>query len=303
MTEDPFKPRGSFTPDPGVVTREIRRFLEEDVGSGDVTTMRVVPPGAMASAAVVARESCVVAGLDLARAVFRELDRDVVFDSRVGDGTNVPAGATLAEVRGAAAPILTGERLALNLLQRLSGIATLTRRYVDAVAGTGVSVSDTRKTTPGLRLFEKYAVRAGGGRNHRVGLFDAVLIKDNHVAVAGGVSPALRAARSGETEVPVQIEVDSLAQLAEALDLGAHAVLLDNMTPADVAAAVRMTRAHPGGSSCWIEVSGGVTLRNIRALAEAGPDTISVGALTHSPPSVDLALDFEPPEERADGQA
>jgi nicotinate-nucleotide pyrophosphorylase (carboxylating) len=195
---------------------------------------------------------------------------------------------------GAAAPILSGERLALNLLQRLSGVATMTRRYADALAGTRASVSDTRKTTPGLRLFEKYAVRVGGGRNHRFGLYDAVLIKDNHVAAAGGVTAALQAVavhRAGD--VVVQVEVDSLEQLREALDAGARAVLLDNMTPAETAVAVGAVRGRPNGDTIWVEASGGITLANIRAYAEAGVDTISVGALTHSAPSVDIALDFD----------
>jgi len=199
---------------------------------------------------------------------------------------------------GPAAPILSGERLALNLLQRLSGIATVTRRYVEAVAGTGASVSDTRKTTPGLRLLEKYAVRMGGGRNHRVGLYDAVLIKDNHVAAAGGVGAALRAVadrRAGD--VVVQIEVDSLEQLAEALDADARAVLLDNFSPAMTAQAVAMIRGRSGGRSIWVESSGGITLQNIREYAAAGVDTVSVGALTHSAPAVDIALDFDVPPE------
>ena len=179
----------------------------------------------------------------------------------------------------------------------------MTRRYVDAIAGTGATVSDTRKTTPGLRLLEKYAVRAGGGRNHRIGLFDAALIKDNHLVAAGGVGPALGGARAGSAAgVPVQLEVDSLEQLAAALRLGVRAVLLDNMTPAVVADGRRAWSARrPAGASCWIEASGGITLANIRAYAEAGVDTISVGALTHSAPSIDLALDFESVGEPASG--
>jgi nicotinate-nucleotide pyrophosphorylase (carboxylating) len=195
---------------------------------------------------------------------------------------------------GPAAPMLSGERLALNLLQRLSGIATLTRRYVDEAAGTPASVSDTRKTTPGLRAFEKYAVRAGGGRNHRAGLYDAVLVKDNHVAAAGGVAAALRSVLSHPIgDLVVEVEVDSLSELAEALDGGARAVLLDNMSPAQTAEAVALVRGRPGGDAVWIESSGGITLQNIRAYAEAGVNTISVGALTHSAPSVDIALDFD----------
>lgn len=296
MTVDPFRSPAADRLDPEVVRTEIRRFLREDVGSGDVTTSRVISPSAVARGAIVAREACVVAGLEIARAVFLELDGTLVVEPHVGDGIEVQPGAVLATVRGRAAPILTGERLALNLLQRLSGIASMTRRYVAAVAGTGCSVSDTRKTTPGLRLFEKYAVRVGGGRNHRRGLFDAILIKDNHLEVAGGIRRALASARGdGGSRTPIQVEIDSLAQLSEALAAGVEAVLLDNMTPEQVADAVRLIRSHPNGGGCWIEASGGVTLANIRAYAEAGVDTVSVGALTHSSPAVDIALDLDTP--------
>jgi nicotinate-nucleotide pyrophosphorylase (carboxylating) len=279
---------------PEFVTAEIRRFLAEDVGDGDATTARVAPADAVAGAWIVARGPCVVAGLPFALAVFEELDARVRFRADLSDGASVPAGARLARLDGPAAPILTGERLALNLLQRLSGVATLTRRFADALAGTGASVSDTRKTTPGLRLFEKYAVRMGGGRNHRIGLYDAILVKDNHVAVAGGIGPALRAAKAAALHrLPVQLEVDSLEQLDEALAVGLDAVLLDNMSPDWVAAAVARIRQHPGGAACWIEASGGITLENVRAYGLAGADTVSVGALTHSAPAVDIALDFD----------
>jgi nicotinate-nucleotide pyrophosphorylase (carboxylating) len=280
--------------DPAFVRDEVRRFLREDIGSGDITTAWTVPADRAASAWIVARESCVVAGLPIARAVFAELDPGVGADAPVCDGTRVDAGTRVMRLAGRAAPILSGERVALNILQRLSGVATITRRYVEAVAGTGASVSDTRKTTPGLRLFEKYAVRVGGGRNHRVGLYDAVLIKDNHVTAAGGITAALGAVAGQRTgEVRVQVEVDSLSQLADALDAGVRAVLLDNLSPALTATAVTMVRARPDGSSIWLESSGGITLANIRAYAETGVDTISVGALTHSAPSVDIALDFD----------
>ncbi len=285
----------SFDLDPVFVREQVRRFLREDIGEGDITTLWTVPEGTRSCGAVVAREGCVVAGLPIAAAVFAELDERVEVEGLVEDGRAVAAGTRLMRLAGPAAPILSGERLALNLLQRLSGIATITRRYVDAVAGTGASVSDTRKTTPGLRAFEKYAVRAGGGRNHRSGLYDAVLIKDNHVAAAGGVAAALHSVLSHPTDgLVVEVEVDSLAELATALEGGARAVLLDNMSPAQTATAVALVRARPGGASIWIESSGGITLRNIRAYAEAGVDTISVGALTHSAPAVDIALDFEP---------
>jgi nicotinate-nucleotide pyrophosphorylase (carboxylating) len=295
MTIDPYQRSGAASPlDPDFVRQEIRRFLAEDVGSGDETTARVVPGGCTAAGWIVARQACCVAGLPLAGAVFAELDDRVTFSAAEEDGSRVAAGSRLARVEGPAAPILSGERLALNLLQRLSGVATVTRRYADAVAGTGASVSDTRKTTPGLRAFEKYAVRMGGGRNHRFGLYDAVLIKDNHIVAAGGVVAALRAAKGPAGDArPVQLEVDSLEQLDEALSVGLDAVLLDNMPPERVAAAVARIRRHPDGASCWIEASGGITLANVRAYGLAGADTVSVGALTHSAPAVDIALDFE----------
>lgn len=279
---------------PEFVRAEIRRFLQEDVGPGDPTTAAVIPPLARATGWIVARQRCVVAGLTLAAAVFAELDAGIACDSLVFDGHSVEAGTRLARLDGPAAPILTGERLALNLLQRLSAVATLTRRYVDAVAGTGVSVSDTRKTTPGLRLFEKHAVRLGGGRNHRLGLHDGILIKDNHLAAGGGVTAAVRAARAFGAGLPIQIEVDSFEQLDEALSVGVDAVLLDNMTPERTAAAVARIRSHPRGGACWIESSGGITLDTVRAYAEAGVNTISIGAITHSARAVDIALDFEP---------
>lgn len=284
--------------DPEIVRQEVRRFLEEDVGTGDLTTERVVPTDAWTRGWIVAREPCVIAGMDLARAVFHELDEGLRFTTIIADGTRVAAGTGVSHLQGRAAPILTGERLALNLLQRLSGIATLTRQYVDAVAGTKARILDTRKTTPGLRRFEKYAVRTGGGQNHRAGLYDAILIKDNHVAIAGGVVAALqRATRETMSSVLVQIEVDSLDQLRQVLDSGAEAVLLDNMPPDTAAEAVKLIRNHPGGSACWIEASGGITLENVRAYAEAGVDVISVGALTHSARAVDIALDMELPND------
>jgi nicotinate-nucleotide pyrophosphorylase (carboxylating) len=296
MAQDPFIFRRPAWLDAAHVEREVRRFLAEDVGRGDVTSRRVVPLTARAKADLVARQACVVAGLPLAKAVFLAIDPEIAVADRAADGDRVEAGAVLAQVEGPAGPILTGERVALNLVQRLSGIATLTRAYVDAIAGTGASVSDTRKTTPGLRAFEKYAVHVGGGRNHRMGLYDAVLIKDNHRAIAGGAAAAVAAARAANGDaMPIQIEVDALADLPRVFDLGVEAVLLDNMTPTEVAEAVRLARAHPRGHDCWIEASGGVTLETIRAYAAAGVDTISVGALTHSAPAVDIALDIAPP--------
>jgi nicotinate-nucleotide pyrophosphorylase (carboxylating) len=296
MAQDPFNLRRHAWLDAVFVEREIRRFLAEDVGRGDVTSERVVPKTARAGAVMVARETCVVAGLPLAKAVFMAVDPEIAFAEQASDGDHVSAGTVLARVEGPAGPILTGERVALNLVQRLSGIATLTRAYADAIAGTGACVSDTRKTTPGLRVFEKYAVHVGGGRNHRMGLYDAILIKDNHRAIAGGAAAAVEAARRANGEaMPVQVEVDTLADLPCLFDAGVEAVLLDNMTPAQAAEAVRLARAHPRGRDCWIEASGGITLESIRAYAEAGVDTVSVGALTHSAPAVDIALDIAVP--------
>jgi nicotinate-nucleotide pyrophosphorylase (carboxylating) len=292
MSREWFRAGANVQLDEGFVRREIRRFLEEDVGPGDLTTRAVIPPETHAIGWIVAREPCVVAGLRMAHLVFLELDPETTFVPQVRDGDPVAARARLARVEGRATVLLTGERLALNLLQRLSGVATVTRRYVEAVAGTGASISDTRKTTPGLRLLEKQAVALGGGRNHRIGLYDGVLIKDNHLAAAGGVTAAVRAARAASRGLPIQVEVDSFAQLNEALDAGADAVLLDNMTPDRTAAAVARVRAHPGGGDCWIESSGGITMENVRAYAAVGVDTISIGALTHSAPAVDIGLDF-----------
>jgi nicotinate-nucleotide pyrophosphorylase (carboxylating) len=298
MARDPFNLRRQPWLDAAHVDREIRRFLAEDVGRGDVTSERVVPKAARASAEIVARQACVAAGLPLAKAVFLAIDPEIAVAFRASDGDRVAAGGVLAHIEGPAGPILTGERVALNLVQRRSGIATLTRAYVDAIAGTAACVSDTRKTTPGLRVFEKYAVHVGGGRNHRMGLYDAILIKDNHRAIAGGAAAAVAAARRANGDaMPIQVEVDALADLPRVFDLGVEAVLLDNMTPPEVAEAVKLARAHPRGHDCWIEASGGITLETIRAYAEAGVDTISDGALTHSAPAVDIALDIAAPRD------
>ena len=289
---DPLGDAGAIALDTTLIQREVRRFLDEDIGAGDLTTRSTVSADARIRGTLVAREPCVVAGLAVAAAVFAELDPQLRMAPGVSDGARLPAAGVIATIAGRAAPILTGERVALNLLQRLSGIATMTRRYVDEIAGTGASISDTRKTSPGMRAFEKYAVRAGGGRNHRAGLSDAILIKDNHIAAAGGVAMALGAVRAAGVRLPVQIEVDDLEQLASALAGGVDAVLLDNMPPDIVAAAVRSIRGHANGAHCWIEASGGITLANVRRYAEAGVDTISIGALTHSAPAVDIALDL-----------
>ena len=268
----------------------IELALAEDVGSGDVTTEATVPAEARGVADVVVREPGVVCGLDAALEVFRRLDPAAEMEVRLPDGSAVEhVPATVAGVRGSYRALLTGERTALNLLQRLSGIATATREYVDAVDGTGAAILDTRKTAPGLRALDKHAVRCGGGRNHRAGLDDAVLIKDNHVAVAGGVARAVRAMRAYRPDLPVEVEVDTLDQLDEALDERAEMILLDNMTTAHLREAVGRTPGRAG-----LEASGGITLATARAIAETGVDALSVGALTHSVRALDVALEVSP---------
>lgn len=276
-------------PEP-LITAAVANALAEDLGlAGDITTDAVIAPEAMASGVFAARKPGVVAGLDVAATAFRQLDPAAHLQVFVPDGELVEAGTLIARVSGNARALLTAERVALNFLGRMSGIATLTRRYVDAVAGTRAHIIDTRKTTPGLRAFEKYAVRAGGGMNHRIGLFDAVLIKDNHIAVAGGIGAAIAAARARVGHmVKIEVEVDTLDQLAEALVHRIDAVLLDNMTPDQLAEAVRLVAGR-----AITEASGGVNLDTVRAIAEAGVDLISVGALTHSAAVLDIGLDVE----------
>jgi nicotinate-nucleotide pyrophosphorylase (carboxylating) len=270
----------------------VRRALAEDVGWGDVTTRAMIDPAVQARGVIAYREAGVVAGLPVAAAVYAVLDPAVRWRSLVADGATVVAGATVAEISGPAASLLTGERLALNYLQRLSGVATLTARYAQALAGTGARLVDTRKTTPGLRSLEKYAVRCGGGSNHRHGLSDGVLVKDNHIAILGRQGVGLREAVARvRAAVPhslrVEVEVDRLDQIEDVLAGGADIILLDNMPPAALAEAVRLVAGR-----AITEASGGVTLENIRACAEAGVDLISVGALTHSARALDIGLDF-----------
>ena len=275
-----------------VVEKAVAESLAEDLGlGGDITTEATIPAGTHASAIIAARKAGTIAGVQLAKAAFKTLDPFVAFEAVVGDGGKVEAGAVIARVSGDARALLTAERTALNFLGHMSGIATLTARYVEAVAGTNARVIDTRKTTPGLRALEKFAVRCGGGVNHRFGLFDAVLIKDNHIEAAGGIGPALeRARRHSGHMVKVEIEVTSLDELDDALKLAPDAVLLDNMPPDLLRAAV----AEVAGRVIT-EASGGVTLETVRAIAETGVDLISVGALTHSAPVLDIGLDFNAP--------
>lgn len=273
-----------------LVEDAVRMALAEDLGlQGDITTNATVAANSIATAVIAARAGGVVAGVDVAAAAYKMLDSDVVVEILAADGTVIGAGRTIAQVRGQARALLTAERVALNFMGRMSGIASLTRRYVDAVANTSAKIVDTRKTTPGLRAFEKYAVRCGGGQNHRSGLFDAVLIKDNHIVAAGGLTMAIERARSAAGHmVKIEVEVDTLDQLDQVLRHKVDAVLLDNMTLAQLREAVRLVAGR-----CITEASGGVTLETVRAIAETGVDMISVGALTHSAPVLDLGLDFE----------
>ncbi len=264
-----------------LTSTDAQRWIAEDVGTGDATTDSIIDEDAVCEARIVVKEPGVVCGLRAAAEVFELLGAQLEPVAR--DGDRVEPGP-IARVDGPARAVLTGERLALNLIGRLSGIATLTRRYVDAVDGTGATILDTRKTTPGLRDPEKEAVRCGGGTNHRRGLDDGVLIKDNHLRIAPSIAAAVRRARS--TGLPVEVEADTLAQVAEAVDAGADRVLLDNMTPDELSAAVALVAGR-----AETEASGGVTLDTVRAIAETGVDFVSVGALTHSARSLDVSLE------------
>ncbi|ODA67287.1 Nicotinate-nucleotide pyrophosphorylase [carboxylating] [Methyloligella halotolerans] len=281
---------------PPLVAQLVKLALSEDLGqAGDVTTDAIVPESALGNARIVARENGVIAGLELAEAAFKAFDPELHFNPIVEDGEAVAAGDGVADIHGKARAILTGERVALNFLGRLSGIASLTAQFVERVEGTGATIIDTRKTTPGLRALEKFAVLAGGGRNHRFGLFDAVLVKDNHIAEAGGIEPALAAIERhlGEKagrKLRIEVEVDRLDQLEEALTQPIDAVLLDNMDPETLKEAVRMVRER--APKVQTEASGGVTLETVRGIAETGVDFISVGALTHSPRNLDLSLEW-----------
>lgn len=266
-----------------------RAALEEDRAHDDVTTLSVVPADRRASAVLVARSPGVIAGMPLVETLFKELDSTVTCRELAPDGTRVSADCEVLEIEGSARAMLSGERVALNFVQRLSGIATLTARFVDAVRGTNARILDTRKMTPGLRVLERYAVRCGGGTNHRADLAAAVLIKDNHLcAIGGDVALAIHRARAGAPGgMQVEVECDHRDQVAAALAAGADVIMLDNMSCAEMRACVKLV-----GGGAILEASGGITLENVRAVAETGVDWISVGALTHSAPSLDLALDF-----------
>ena len=267
--------------------RAVLAALAEDIGAGDVTTEATVPENALGTAELLVKEPGVVCGLRAAESTFRALDPDIRFEALANDGDVIDEPpALVARVAGSERAILTGERVALNFLGRLSGIATLTRRYVEAVAGTGAAVLDTRKTTPGLRALEKHAVAVGGGRNHRFGLDDAVLVKDNHLRAAGSVADAVRLVRAA-SDLPIEVECETLTQVAEALGADVDAILLDNMTLDELREAVALAAGR-----ARLEASGGVSLDTIRAIAETGVDEISVGALTHSARSLDVSLEL-----------
>jgi nicotinate-nucleotide pyrophosphorylase (carboxylating) len=261
---------------------DVRAWLAEDFGEGDLTSDALVPEDATAEASILLKEPGVVCGLEVARTVFAELDPGVRFEALAADGDQTEG--EVAQLEGRARALLGGERLALNVLGRLSGVATLTRRYVDEVAGTGAEILDTRKTTPGLRLLEKYAVRCGGGRNHRLALDDGILIKDNHLRVAGSIAAAVELAQATGEEV--EVECDTLDQVEEALAAGAGLILLDNMTPSLLKEAVDLT-----GGKAKLEASGGVTLENVRTIAETGVDFVSIGALTHSARALNVSME------------
>jgi len=275
------------------IRRAVRAALAEDLGGGDATTQATVPPGAKSVALMRAREPLTVAGIQFAEIAFRELSPKIKIKKLVRDGRRVKAGGTLLKISGSSRAILSAERVALNFVQRLSGVATATAQFVDAVKGTRAKILDTRKTTPGWRRFEKYAVACGGGKNHRVGLFDMVLIKDNHLVALQNEKPnaiaaAVARARGKFPKLKVEVEADTLEQVAQATAAGADIILLDNMTPAQLRSAVKIIRGR-----AQTEASGGVNLKTVHAIAATGVDFISVGAVTHSARAVDIGLDFE----------
>ena len=269
-----------------MIDRMIEQALQEDIHTGDITTKAVVPQRRPAEARLIAKEELVISGLEIAGRVFSQLNPEVKYSPHFSDGQRVGKGSVIATVQGDAADLLMGERVALNLLQRMCGIATLTSRFVTAISGTRARIVDTRKTTPGLREIEKYSVRVGGGINHRTGLYDGVLIKENHIAAAGGVGEAISRARAYIPHtLKIEIETETLAQVDEALAAGADIIMLDNMTLEEMRTAVLKI-----GGRALVEASGGVNLESVRAIAETGVDIISVGALTHSPRAMDISM-------------
>ena len=271
------------------IDRVITDALNEDLReTGDVTTGLTVPEGMKAKAVLYAKENGILAGLPVFELVFKTVDAEVDFTSQSKEGNGVSPGETIATIKGKASSLLIAERTALNLLCRMSGIATLTGKYVEAIAGTDATILDTRKTMPGLRILDKYAVAVGGGTNHRIGLYDAILIKENHIAMGGGVAASVKSAKEG-SDLPVQVEVENLHQLEAAINAGANSALLDNMTPLETKAAVELAKSLDAGEFL-LESSGGITLENVREYAETGVDRISIGALTHSVKALDFSL-------------
>lgn len=268
--------------------KQIQDWLAEDIGSGDITTLALVPAAAKTNAIIHAKDSGILAGIDVARRVFELLDKDIQFDAKLADGAALTNGSIIAEIKGNAQAILTGERLALNLLQHLSGVATSTHKLAAIAAPFGVKLVDTRKTTPGMRLLDKYAVKAGGGANHRLGLYDAMLIKDNHIQVAGGITEALNRAHDYASHMTkIEIEVESLAGVKEALAGKADVIMLDNMSIADMTEAVKIINKQ-----AVVEASGGISEATLADVAKTGVDVISVGALTHSVKALDISMDI-----------
>ncbi|MDD7762459.1 MAG: carboxylating nicotinate-nucleotide diphosphorylase [Selenomonadales bacterium] len=268
--------------------KQIQDWLAEDIGSGDITTLALVPAAAKTNAIIHAKDSGILAGIDVARRVFELLDKDIKFDAKLADGAALTNGSIIAEIKGNAQAILTGERLALNLLQHLSGVATSTHKLAAIAAPFGAKLVDTRKTTPGMRLLDKYAVKAGGGANHRLGLYDAMLIKDNHIQVAGGITEALNRAHDYASHMTkIEIEVESLAGVKEALAGKADVIMLDNMSIADITEAVKIINKQ-----AVVEASGGISEATLADVAKTGVDVISVGALTHSVKALDISMDI-----------
>jgi len=269
------------------ILEAIQRALREDIGAGDATSSSIIPADAMMTGQIIAKQSGIIAGLDVAQAVFAALDPQVEFTALVEEGARVQNRQVVSRLAGPAVSLLTGERTALNFLGRVSGIATLTRQFVDAVAGTRAVILDTRKTVPGLRMLDKLAVARGGGQNHRIGLYDMILIKDNHIDFAGSITAAVERARAAHTGLEIEVEARTLAHVREALDLGVERILLDNMSLETMRQAVALNAGR-----AKLEASGNVTLETVRAIAETGVDYISSGALTHSAKVFDVSLDF-----------
>lgn len=272
-----------------LIDKIVEQVLLEDIGTGDITSDSIVPYDLKAKGIIKTSEEGVVAGLDIAHLIFKKLDPEIIFQEKIKDGVKVARGKVLAEISGSARTILKGERVALNFLQRMSGIATITSKFCQEVKDFPVRIVDTRKTTPGLRILEKYAVRMGGGYNHRFGLYDAVLIKDNHIAVAGGIKSAVNSVRKQISHtVKIEVEVENLSQLQEALEMKVDIVMLDNMELETMKEAVKIVKGK-----ALIEASGGITLKKVREIAQTGVDLISVGALTHSVKSLDISMEIK----------